>query len=156
MRIEAYGTLDELNSFLGLLRDNSEYKLQDSTLLRIQSRIFDIGANLATKPGHELPMPNIPSQEIEFIEKQIDTMALGLEPLRNFILPGGNNSVSLCHVCRTVCRRAERRIVSLARTSEMDGNVIIYLNRLSDYFFTFGRVLSAYHKAEEIKWTGIS
>jgi len=156
IRIEAYGTLDELNSFLGLLRDNTEYKLQDTAILRIQSRIFDIGANLATKPGHDLPMPNLPAEEIDFIEKQIDHMDHDLEPLKNFILPGGHNSVSLCHVCRTVCRRAERRIVSLARKSEIDGNVNIYLNRLSDYFFTLARTLSSYHKAEEIRWTGLS
>ena len=153
VRIEAYGTVDELNAHLGLLIDQNSWKLQNATLRNIQARLFDVGANLATAPGHALPFPDIGEKETADIEFEIDKMEGTLTPLANFILPGGHHDISTCHICRTVCRRAERRVVTLSKISEVQPGIIIYLNRLSDYLFVLARSLAKHHGISEVKWS---
>lgn len=153
-RIEAYGTLDELNSFIGYLRD----KVQDDhfrvVLKEIQDRIFTAESLLAADPGQELSkqLPQLEEQDILYLETEMDSMSEGLPELSSFILPGGAEVVSLSHVCRTVCRRAERQVNKLAVEEDVDQLVRIYLNRLSDYFFILGRKLSSDLKIEEPVW----
>lgn len=152
-RIEAYGTLDEMNSFIGLLRDyiiNQHYK---DVLLVIQHRVFDAEAILASdQPELTSKLPHLKESDIVFLENEIDEMNSGLPILRNFILPGGNKSVSLCHVARTICRRAERLVVKLAMTQEIEPVIIRYLNRLSDYFFVLSRKIASDLNVEVITW----
>lgn len=152
IRIEAYGTLDELNAFIGYLRDLGQITDQDAQLLSIQNQLFNLGANLATKPGNALPFSLLDGSEVHGIEQKIDQMEEQLETLKTFILPGGHPQVSWCHICRTVCRRAERRVVTLATEEEIDPGLIIYLNRLSDYLFVLARTLTVVHGVREIKW----
>lgn len=152
-RIECYGTVDELNSFIGLIRDQEIDALERTSLIEIQDRLFTIESILATdtdNPNRKLPM--IFESDIVFLENEIDRMNLELPPLRNFILPGGHPAVSLSHVARTVCRRAERITISLSLTYPVDELVLKYLNRLSDYFFVLARYFSKYFKAEETAW----
>ena len=152
IRIEAYGTIDELNAYIGLLIDFLTKEEPRSTLTMVQSRLFDIGANLATQRDREQPLPKLDSETWLKLENEIDQMEKNLKPLSNFILPGGHREVSFCHICRTVCRRAERRVVSLTQTEEVDPGVIIFLNRLSDYLFVLAREISRYHRIEETPW----
>ncbi len=152
LRIEAYGTVDELNSFIGLLRDvigNDGYR---QILKNIQDRLFTLGANLATDPSKNIDPPDITSQDIKLLENQIDEMETVLPPLKNFILPGGHTTVSFCHIARTVCRRAERLVVALNLTEPVDPLVLRYLNRLSDYLFVLGRKLGQDLGANEVVW----
>src|SRR5690606_6709816 len=113
LRIDAYGTVDELNSYIGMLRDVIDYEEYRQVLKEIQDRLFTIGANLAMDPAKNLDPPDIHSSDIVLLEKQIDEMEKGLPPLKNFILPGGHTTVSFCHIARTVSRRAERLVVGL-------------------------------------------
>jgi len=152
IRIEAYGTVDELNSFVGLLRDQVAFEQILEDLLIIQDRLFVIGSNLAATPDKISGLMHISEADIKMLENSIDHMDAELEPLRNFILPGGHTVVSHAHVCRTVCRRAERRIVHLAMEEQISKDIIIYLNRLSDYFFTLARYLSVKLAVLEIPW----
>lgn len=153
VRIEAYGTIDELNAHLGLLIDQNGWKAQNVTLRNIQARLFELGANLATAPGHDLPFPNIGERETADIELEIDKMEGTLEPLSNFILPGGHADISICHICRTVCRRAERRVVTLSKLAIIQPGIVVYLNRLSDYLFVLARCLALYRGISEVKWS---
>ena len=153
VRIEAYGTIDELNAHLGLLIDQNDWKVQNDTLRSIQARLFEVGANLATAPGHALPFPDMGQREIIPMELEIDKMESILAPLTNFILPGGHLDVSVCHICRTVCRRAERKVVSLSKIAEVQPSIIVYLNRLSDYLFVLARSLAKHHGISEVKWS---
>ena len=150
VRIEAYGTLDELNAHIGHLRDLTE--IQIPALTSIQNQLFNIGANLATKPGAKLPFPDLDKSIIAALELEIDQMEESLEALTNFILPGGHPQVSWCHICRTVCRRAERRLVTLANEEEIDQVAIIYLNRLSDYLFVLARTIASRLGVKEVLW----
>lgn len=156
-QIEAYGTVDELNSFLGLLSDKVLSVIpnfsQNTFLRTTQNHLFVVGSHLAyDKSKSQLKMPNFSVKLIEQIEKEIDEMDSKLEPMTHFILPGGHELISLAHVLRTVCRRAERNVVTLAENTS-DYNVIVqYLNRLSDYFFVLSRYLAVQLKVEEIKW----
>lgn len=152
LRIEAYGTVDELNSFIGLLNSTFEEATQNYFLTEVQKRLFTIGANLASDPEKKLVTPDIMDEDIHTLENAMDTMDQLLEPLRNFILPGGDVAVAYAHVCRTVCRRAERRVVTLDRMSGVDSKVIIYLNRLSDYFFVLSRYIGHTRDLPEIPW----
>ncbi len=152
LRIEAYGTLDELNAFLGHLRDLGMIPRQDARLLAIQHQLFNLGANLATKPGNDFPFPLLNGSEVKMLEEEIDEMEKHLDVLKTFILPGGHPQVSWCHICRTVCRRAERRVVSLSDREKTDPGLIIYLNRLSDYLFVLARTLAVNRGVDEIKW----
>ncbi|MBU2939547.1 cob(I)yrinic acid a,c-diamide adenosyltransferase [Lacinutrix sp. C3R15] len=160
IRIDSYGTVDELNSHIGLIRDqdiNSKYK---ETLIHIQDRLFTVGAVLATDPekamlknGKErLNIPKISSENIELLEKEMDTMNEALPQMTHFVLPGGHQTVSFCHIARCVCRRAERLATALNEIETIEPNTLMYLNRLSDYLFVLARKLSYDLKADEVKW----
>ena len=162
VRVEAFGALDELNSHLGL----AVSRLQESgvidlatALRQIQSDLFDLGANLAT-PGPEDGgrvsdhIPPLPAERIASMERWMDEAENELPPLRVFILPGGTEAAARLHVARTVCRRAERRAIALARVATVDGAVVRYLNRLSDLLFTFARLANHRAGAEDVKWEG--
>ena len=153
-RIEAYGTLDELNAFVGLLRDHVADETIREVLFTVQNRLFSIGSYLAT-PQEEgkmvLPL-DLQAGDIELLEEAMDKMDQALPALRNFVLPGGHPTVSYAHVARTVCRRAERQCVSILEEIEVDTLVLQYLNRLSDYFFVLGRFLAQELGAEEVTW----
>jgi cob(I)alamin adenosyltransferase len=154
LRIETYGTTDELNSWIGLLRDVSTDATDRALLKEIQDRIFTIGACLAADPNNDkLKTPDLHDTDVERLEQAIDTMDTMLEPLHSFILPGGHIHVSYCHLARTVCRRSERLAVSLHHHQSIPVLVITYLNRLSDYLFTLARKMSRDLHAEEITWT---
>ncbi|HEY3385830.1 MAG TPA: cob(I)yrinic acid a,c-diamide adenosyltransferase [Saprospiraceae bacterium] len=152
IRIEAYGTVDELNAVIGWLM--STFKDQDTNhlLQTIQSRLFTVGSNLASQPGKNMITPDLLGEDVALIEQAIDRMQDTLPPLKHFIMPGGSSSVSAAHLARTVCRRAERRCVTLGQTSEVDPIILLYLNRLSDFFFVLARWLGAKEGVEEIKW----
>jgi cob(I)alamin adenosyltransferase len=153
LRVDAYGTVDELNAFIGLLRDAVEDVAVRRILETIQHRLFTVGAHLASDPGKNLPTPDLLPADIALLEQDMDAMDAQLPPLRHFILPGGHTTVSTCHVCRTVCRRAERLTVALEQAGEpVDDAVLQYLNRLSDWFFMLGRKLAQDLHAEEIIW----
>lgn len=153
-RIEAYGTLDELNAFIGLLRDQVEEERVRETLFAVQNRLFSIGAYLATPQEDDKPtFPlDLKEEDIQVLEQAMDAMDKELPALRNFILPGGHPVVSSAHVARTVCRRAERLCVAMLSEIELDPLVLQYLNRLSDYFFILARFLAKSLGAEEISW----
>ncbi|MCB0636667.1 MAG: cob(I)yrinic acid a,c-diamide adenosyltransferase [Lewinella sp.] len=152
IRIEAYGTVDELNAVIGLLLDQVTDEPSRATLLTVQRRLFTIGAHLATAPEQLTTALDILPGDIELLEKEMDRMEADLPPLRHFILPGGHPAVSHAHLARTVCRRAERRVVTLAREAEVEPIVIRFLNRLSDYCFMLGRHLARLEGAEEVTW----
>ncbi len=162
IRIDAYGTVDELNSYLGLLRD----QIKDGELLKdiiiIQNKLFTLGAMLATPQDKEklkngkdrLKIDKIQEDEINFLESKMDEMNTSLPPMTHFILPGGHTTVSFCHIARCVCRRAERITVELADQEPINPRILIYLNRLSDYLFVLARKLTLDNKVEEIPWKG--
>ena len=152
IRIEAYGTTDELNAIIGLLLDQEGLQKHKDILLEIQNRLFTIGSNLASDPSKEMITPDLEDADLKLLENSIDEMQKELPALKNFILPGGHQSVSFCHLARTVSRRAERRVVALATDSEVDEKIIVYLNRLSDYFFVLGRTVANSLGVEETKW----
>jgi cob(I)alamin adenosyltransferase len=152
LRIEAYGTVDELNSFIGLVRDSITNAELREELRYTQNLLFTMGSQLATEPGKDLNIPSIADNEVERLEEAIDRMEQELPPLKNFILPGGHTTVSFCHVARTVCRRAERLIVALNQEEEVPDVLMQYLNRLSDYFFVLARKLGKDLGAEEVVW----
>jgi cob(I)alamin adenosyltransferase len=160
IRIEAYGTTDELNSHIGLIRDQKIDSHTFESLIKIQNEIFTIGAMLATPPDKEklksgkdrLKIPKINEKDILFLEKEIDKMNEKLSPMKSFILPGGNTTVSFCHIARCVCRRAERIVVELNDNEYVNQNIIVYLNRLSDYLFVLARKLTLDNNGKEIPW----
>ena len=153
LRIEAYGTVDELNSYIGLVRDQEITGYDKEILKQIQDRLFTIGASLAADPERsKMVIPDLNAEDIELLEREMDKMNEQLPPLRHFILPGGDNTISFCHIARCVCRRAERLSVHLAEESKVDENVNIYLNRLSDYLFTLARKVARDRNVTENKW----
>lgn len=160
IRIESYGTIDELNSHIGLIRDQNINQLYKNTLMIIQDRLFTVGSTLATDPkkailksGKErLNIPKISAEDIERLEKEIDLMEDSLPPMTHFILPGGHQTVSFCHIARTVCRRAERLASHLNELEPFQPETLMYINRLSDYLFVLARKLSHDLNAEEIQW----
>ena len=160
IRIESYGTVDELNSWLGLIRDQHIDERSKQTLGKVQKDLFVVGAILATDPEKEilkngkkrLNIPEIKEASITFLECEIDDMDKDLPAMTHFILPGGHSTVSYCHIARTVCRRAERMSTLLYENEPFDNRVLSFLNRLSDYLFVLARKLSNDVKAEEIKW----
>jgi len=152
-RIEAYGTIDELISFVAVLRDATEIPEWQEILIEIQDKLMVCASILASDCDDcKVKIPKLTEADIEYLEKQIDEMTLVLPPLHNFILPGGHLAVSYCHVCRTVCRRAERLILRLEDEFLYKELTIKYINRLSDYFFTLSRLLSNHYKVKEISW----
>jgi len=160
IRIESYGTVDELNSHIGLIRDQDISDLYKNVLIEVQDRLFTVGAILATPPEKEtlkngqprLQNLGIVESDIEFLENEIDTMEEALPPMTHFVLPGGHTTVSYCHIARCVCRRAERLAVHLNDIEPTDERVIKYLNRLSDYLFVLARKLSHDLNADEVQW----
>lgn len=154
LRIDSYGTVDELNAYIGLLRDQAIDDQHRQILKTIQDRLFDLGANLATEPAkaEKVSVPAVQETDIVLLEQSIDAMDAALPPLRHFILPGGHTTVSFCHIARCVCRRCERIVVALADLDTVDPIIIRYLNRLSDYLFVLGRKLAAELGAAEIIW----
>ena len=151
-RIEAYGTIDELNAIIGIVRDAATQKVADKQLELSQNMLFSIGSALAAADGHKMQLPDFEESAIEDLEKAIDTMNDSLEPLRNFILPGGDLSSSYGHLARTVCRRAERKVVSMQQDFIVEPKIVKYLNRLSDYFFTLGRYYTKLNAGKETLW----
>ena len=152
-RIESYGTVDELNSYVGLIRDQEINQHFKDILIEIQDRLFTIGADLATMPGKDnVKKPDLHHSDIELLEKEMDQMEIQLPPLTAFILPGGHQAVSFCHIARTVCRRTERITVELASFEPVSELVIQYLNRLSDYLFVLGRMMAFDLTVEEVTW----
>lgn len=160
IRIESYGTVDELNSHLGLVRDQDFDKHSKKILATIQNKLFTVGAILATDPekamlksGKErLNIPKISNEDIELLEQEIDNMNEALPPMTHFILPGGHQTVSFCHIARCVCRRAERLAAALNDLEPFQPETLMYLNRLSDYLFVLARKLSKDLQADEVKW----
>src|SRR5690606_23937883 len=160
IRIESYGTLDELNSHLGLIRDQNIDRQYKELLMHIQDRLFTLGAILATDPkkailksGKErLNIPKISEADIKRLEDEMDMMNASLPEMTHFVLPGGHQTVSFCHIARCVCRRAERLASALNDLEPFLPEALTYLNRLSDYLFVLARKLSNDLQAEEIKW----
>ena len=160
LRIDCYGTVDELNSYLGLIRDKKISNDSKATLIEIQNQLFIIGSLLATDPEKlkdkskrkRLGITLIKAESITFLETEIDAMNLELPPMTHFILPGGHQTVSFCHIARCICRRAERNISKLNTEQPIQPEILIYLNRLSDFIFVLARKLSKELHAEEIKW----
>lgn len=153
IRIEAYGTIDELNSYLGLLRDQEVNSKRTDFLITIQQNLFVIGSTLATEPGNKkVKIPGLKVESIQELENKMDEMDIELPPMRNFVLPGGHPSVSYCHITRCVCRRAERLVVLLNEKEPVEEKVVMYLNRLSDYLFVLARKISVELEAKEIPW----
>jgi cob(I)alamin adenosyltransferase len=153
LRIDSYGTVDELNAYLGLLRDQDVNRDRKDFLVEIQDRLFTIGSILATEPGNrKVKTPALLGENIKSLEKEIDDMEAGLPPMRVFVMPGGHTSVSFGHIARTVCRRAERLTVALDEQEKVDTLVLQYLNRLSDYLFVLCRKMANELDAEETPW----
>ena len=160
IRIDSYGTVDELNSNLGLLRDQDIHEDYKNRLQHIQEKLFTVGAILATDPkkatlksGKErLKIPKISNEDVEMLEQEMDRMNEVLPQMTHFVLPGGHPTVSICHICRCVCRRAERLATALYDLEPFQDETLMYLNRLSDYLFVLARKLSQDLSAEEIKW----
>lgn len=160
LRIESYGTVDELNSQIGLIRDQDIDQHTIKTLVQIQNELFTLGAMLATPPekevlksgGDRLNIPKINKDNIQYLEDQIDGMNLELPQMTNFILPGGHQTVSFCHIARCVCRRSERLVTTLNEKETVNPDILMYLNRLSDYLFVLARKLSKDLSVKETPW----
>jgi cob(I)alamin adenosyltransferase len=153
IRIESYGTVDELNSYIGLIRDQEISEHDKDLLKEIQDRLFTIGSSLAADPERsKMIIPDLNMEDVELLEQEMDKMNEILPELKHFILPGGSTAISFCHVARCVCRRAERLSVELSTESEVDEKVNIYLNRLSDYLFVLARKIGYEHQIAENEW----
>jgi cob(I)alamin adenosyltransferase len=160
LRIDSYGTVDELNSYIGLIKDQEIDNTIKDSLLKIQNELFTLGSMLATPPDKEilkngkerLNIPIIDDNAILFLENEIDKMDAELPQMTHFILPGGHQAVSFCHIARCVCRRAERLSVELNDHETLNNDILKYLNRLSDFLFVLARKLSKDLSIEEIKW----
>ena len=153
LRIDTYGTVDELNSWIGVLRDQEVNTSRKEIFLAIQDRLFTIGSNLATEPGNtRVKIPALGEEDILLLEQQIDSMESGLPPMHSFVLPGGHPSVSFGHVARTVCRRGERLVIGLHQSEPGGPLVIKYLNRLSDYLFVLTRQMTQELQVDESLW----
>jgi cob(I)alamin adenosyltransferase len=153
IRIEAYGTVDELNSWIGLVRDQPVPASITSVLVEIQDRLFTIGSSLASDPEKSrMKIPDLKEEDVILLEKEMDSMNEILPEMRSFVLPGGHTTVSYCHLARCVCRRAERATLRLSETEFVAEPVVKYLNRLSDYLFVLSRYLGHELHAPEIPW----
>ena len=153
VRIDAYGTVDELNSYIGLLRDQPVNEGRKELLKEIQDRLFTIGSHLASESDRKKRiLPDLLDEDIVLLETEMDVIESKVPPLRAFVLPGGHQSVSFGHVARTVCRRAERAVIHLQQGEEVEEIVIRYLNRLSDYLFMLCRAMTYELGIEEVTW----
>lgn len=152
-RIAAYGSVDELNCIIGLIRSLKPHRSVDLILRKIQHQLFELGADLATPIAHQsLMIPRIKKSHSSQLEKKIDLLEKKLKPLKTFILPGGSTVASYLHLARTVCRRAERSVVRLSHRENIGDAIIVYLNRLSDLFFVMARYVNHLDGQEELKW----
>jgi len=153
IRIETYGTVDELNSFVGQLRDNLNGILPTEELIKIQEELFSIGSHLAADPDkNKMSLPLLSEQMVLDLENAMDLMEAGLPEMKFFVLPGGHASVSHAHICRCVCRRAERLCVALSEMESVEPFILKYLNRLSDYFFVLSRRITQVTNSVETPW----
>ncbi len=154
LRIESYGTVDELNSYIGLLRDSIDSELHRKMLLEVQDRLFTLGSLLALDPKHigKMKLPEITEADVVVLEIEMDRMDALLPEMKNFVLPGGHLAVSHSHVARCICRRAERCVTALNEQEPQSAIVICYLNRLSDYLFVLSRMIALENGAIEIPW----
>lgn len=152
IRVESYGTVDELNSYLGLIRSTTKDSEVTHAIASVQDRLFTLGSYLASAPNSKVILPELFDEDVLFLEKEIDRMTGQLPELRNFILPGASQSGAHAHVARCICRRAERLVVLLADNETIESIIITYLNRLSDYLFTLARFLDKLEGAEELIW----
>lgn len=154
IRVEAYGTIDELNANIGMLAHSSKLETtgMSKEIRTIQNKLFNIGAYLATEVEPGTPVHGLTRDDVHALEHCIDVLDEELPPMQGFILPGGSKLSALCDICRTVTRRAERRVVTLARQAYVDEVVLEFLNRLSDFFFVFARYNNIQNQTEEIYW----
>ena len=153
MRIEAYGTVDELNSHVGLLRDVVGQDATRALLIAVQDRLFTMGSQLAADPDkNKMKLPVLSEDDVAALERAIDGISATVPEMRSFVLPGGHVHVSYCHIARCVCRRAERAVLRLSESEQVGELNIKYLNRLSDYLFMLARWLVYELKIEEIPW----
>lgn len=153
VRIEAYGSVDELNSYIGLLRDLMPEKEKIELLIKIQDRLFTMGSHLALDPEkNTFKLPELKEEDIVLLERSIDEIDKIVPEMKSFILPGGHICVSHCHIARCICRRAERAVLRLAENEKVEEIHYKYLNRLSDFLFMLSRWITHYYKAEEIPW----
>ncbi|MCE3296480.1 MAG: ATP:cob(I)alamin adenosyltransferase [Crocinitomicaceae bacterium] len=153
LRIESYGTVDELNSWIGLIRDQEINQLYRDQLIEIQDRLFTVGSNLAVDNAKSnMKLPQVSEKDVEFLEQAMDTMDAMLPEMKSFVLPGGHTTVSYCHLARCVCRRAERNVTHLNENEAIEAVVMKYLNRLSDYLFVLSRKLTQDLHAHEQPW----
>lgn len=153
-RVAAYGDVDELNSVLGLARVHPIDEARDALLATVQSELFDLGAELAARPGKDTGVPKIEAAQVEALERAIDAAEAELTPLTTFILPGGSNGAAHLHHARTVCRRAERAVVTLATQDDVRPDVLRYLNRLSDLLFVLARLANHRAGVNDVPWVG--
>ena len=153
IRLEAYGTVDELNAFIGHIHDQEISQNHKTILLKIQNQLFNLGSILSFDGKKtQINLPEITKENIQMLEAEIDKMEEELSPLKDFILPSGHTIASLCHIARTVCRRAERRVVELQAKEKISPNCLEYLNRLSDYLFVLARGVLKEKSCTEITW----
>ena len=153
LKIECYGTIDELNSFIGNIYDDPISNSQKKTLFKIQNHLFNLGSCIAFDSSKKkIILPNIKNKNVKMLEEEIDEMDKLLPDLQNFILPSGFSTASKCHIARSVCRRAERNLISLAEIENIDPLHIQYLNRLSDYLFVLARFILMEKKITAINW----
>ena len=152
-KLECYGTIDELNSFIGNVYDQEINSFHKEILLKIQNQLFNLGSIISFDgKKNKIKLPNIKIENIEMLENAIDKMEEDLPKLKNFILPSGHPTASKCHIARTVCRRAERNLVTLSKTTKIEMLHLQYLNRLSDYLFVLSRAILKDHGGAEIEW----
>ena len=154
LRLETYGTVDELNSWIGLIRSQAIDSASRELLISVQNRLFVIGARLATDLSRTDLSARLPleQEDITRLENEMDRLLDQLPPMDRFVLPGGSNAISYCHLARTVCRRAERRVCQLAKEVEVPSELIRYLNRLSDYLFVLSRKVAMDEGVGEVQW----
>lgn len=152
VRIESYGTIDELNSYIGILRSFVLDSMNLKVLSEIQDRLFTVGSLLASAPGSKMIVPDLHPEDVELLEKSIDSMNEELPELRSFVLPAGSVEVAHCHVARCICRRAERLMVLLNEEEQLDEILLQYINRLSDYLFVVARYQAYKTNTPEVSW----
>ena len=153
IKLECYGTIDELNAFIGNIYDQKISEFQKEILLKIQNQLFNLGSCIAFDGKKEsIKLPNVTEQNIEMLEKAIDKMDASLPILKNFILPSGLSTVSKCHIARTICRRAERNLVALGEEEKINPLHLKYLNRLSDYLFVLARFILMENDISATEW----
>ena len=153
IRVEAYGNVDELNAFLGLIISFSDLDIVRKPLIQIQKDLFIVGAQLSCQ-NSSIKTPKLNENRINELEKAIDKIEEELPALHHFILPGGSKTAAMVHMARTVCRRAERRVVALSKEEKIDPKLVVYLNRLGDYLFMLAREINRKKRVEETIWKG--